>query len=99
MCPPFTGSSETWYILKVHVKSLLLKPLSVTKWECRVASANSNKYTLSHICDALQDLAENKRDCQLVNQNHSIENKYLRICISLVMCYEILTTRKHALRS
>ncbi|GBP09182.1 hypothetical protein EVAR_4051_1 [Eumeta japonica] len=67
----FAGSSQRWAILNAHVKSLLLKPLSETRWECRVSSVKAVKYQLSDICDALKDLAENTTDCQLVGNQRN----------------------------
>ncbi|KAK9753214.1 hypothetical protein QE152_g3629 [Popillia japonica] len=45
--------SLRWAISNAHVKSLSLKPLSETRWECRVASVKAVKYQLiSDISDA-----------------------------------------------
>lgn len=89
----FAGSSQRWAILNAHVKSLSLKPLSETRWECRVASVKAVKYQLSDICDALKDLAENTTDCQLVSECHSIEKEITtyEFVVSLVIWYDILT--------
>ncbi|CAK1597573.1 unnamed protein product [Parnassius mnemosyne] len=87
------GSSQRWAILNAHVKSLSLKPLSETRWECRVASVKAVKYQISDICDALKDLAENTTDCQLVSECHSIEKEITtyEFVVSLVIWYDILT--------
>ncbi|XP_064076355.1 zinc finger MYM-type protein 1-like [Vanessa tameamea] len=89
----FAGSSQRWAILNAHVKSLSLKPLSETRWECRVASVKAVKYQLSDICDALKDLAENTTHCQLVSECHSIEKEITtyEFVVSLVIWYDILT--------
>ncbi|KAJ0170969.1 hypothetical protein K1T71_013741 [Dendrolimus kikuchii] len=89
----FAGSSQRWAILNAHVKFLSLKPLSETRWECRVASVKAVKYQLSDICDALKDLAENTTDCQLVSECHSIEKEITthEFVVSLVIWYDILT--------
>ncbi|XP_067135865.1 uncharacterized protein [Centruroides vittatus] len=89
----FAGSSQSWAILKAHVKSLSLKPLSGTRWECRVESVKAVKYQLSDICDALDDLAENTTDCQLVGECHSIEKEITTYesVVALVVMYDILT--------
>lgn len=82
-----------WAILNAHVKSLFVKPLSETRWECRVASVKAVKYQLSDICDALKDLAKNTTDCQLVSECHSINNEITtyEFVVSLVIWYDILT--------
>ncbi|KAK9709387.1 hypothetical protein QE152_g26647 [Popillia japonica] len=90
----FAGSSQRWAISNAHVKSLSLKPLSETRWECRVASVKAVKYQLiSDISDALKDLAENTTDCQSVSECHSIEKEITtyEFVVSLVIWYDILT--------
>ncbi|XP_023241006.1 zinc finger MYM-type protein 1-like [Centruroides sculpturatus] len=89
----FAGSSQRWAILKAHVKSLSLKPLSETRWECRVESVKAVKYQLSDICDALKDLTENTTDCQLVSECHSVEKEITtyEFVVALVVWYDILT--------
>lgn len=89
----FSGSSQRWAILKSHVKSLSLKPLSETRWECRVESVKAVKYQLSDICDALKDLTANRTDCQLVSECLSIEKEITtyEFVVSLVIWYDILT--------
>ncbi|GBP00580.1 hypothetical protein EVAR_76875_1 [Eumeta japonica] len=89
----FAGSSQRWAILNAYVKSLSLKPLSETRWECRVASVKAVKLQLSDICDALKDLVENTTDLQLVNECHSIEKEITtyEFVVSLVIWYDIFT--------
>lgn len=48
--------------------TLFARPLSETRWECRVESVKAVKYQLSDICNAMKDLAENTTDCQLVSE-------------------------------
>ncbi|XP_023241592.1 zinc finger MYM-type protein 1-like [Centruroides sculpturatus] len=91
----FAGSSHRWAILKAHGKSLSLKPLSETSWECRVESVKAVKYQLSDICDALKDLTENITDCQLVSECHFVEKEITtyEFVVALVVWYDILTKR------
>ncbi|XP_004211002.2 zinc finger MYM-type protein 1-like [Hydra vulgaris] len=51
----FSISSKRWSILIKHV-NITLKPLSDTRWECRVESVKAVKYQLEEICDALNEV-------------------------------------------
>jgi len=39
----FSASVGRWHILKKHVKSLTVKPLCETRWECRIDCINAIK--------------------------------------------------------
>ena len=62
----FSASVQRWQVLKSHVKSFTLKPLSETRWECRVDSVKAIRYQIGDIYDALIDLSETSDDrkCQ-----------------------------------
>lgn len=87
----FAGSSERWRILKTQV-DLTVKPLSETRWECRVESVKAVKYQLKEVCAALEDLAEKTSDCLIASECASLENELTTIefIMSLVIWYDIL---------
>jgi len=53
----FSASTQRWTILQQHVKSLSLKPLSDTLWECRIESVKAVRYQTAEIRDALIEAA------------------------------------------
>jgi hypothetical protein len=87
----FSGSSMRWAVLKEHV-NISLKPLSETRWECRIESVKAVRYQLNNVSDALLDLIEKNTDCQLTSECHSLEKEITtyEFVISLVECYDIL---------
>ena len=62
----FSASVQRWKVLKRHVHSFTLKPLSETRWECRVESVKAIRYQIGDVYDALSDLSETSDDrkCQ-----------------------------------
>ena len=54
----FSASVQRWQILKIHVKSLTVKPLSDTRWECKVNSVKATRYQIGDIYDALVEISE-----------------------------------------
>lgn len=54
----FSASPYRWDILKKHVKSLTLKPLSETRWESRINAIRPLKQDLKNIITALNVLIE-----------------------------------------
>ena len=53
----FSASTQRWIILQLHVKSLSVKPLSDTRWECRIESVKAVRYQTAEIRDALTEAA------------------------------------------
>ena len=53
----FSVSTQRWTILQQHVKSLSVKPLSDTLWECRIESVKAVRYQTAEIRDALIEAA------------------------------------------
>ena len=49
----FSASTYSWIIFKKYVKGLTVKPLSTTRWECRVESVKAIRYQMMDIYDAL----------------------------------------------
>jgi hypothetical protein len=87
----FSCSCHRWGIPKEHV-DISVKPLSETRWECRVESVKAVRFQLSKVCDALLSLREKSTDCSLISECHSLENKIstFEFVVSLVIWYDIL---------
>lgn len=87
----FSSSSQRWSILKEHV-NISLKPLSETRWECRVESVKAVRFQLDQVCDALCSLREKSTDCSLISECQSLENQIstFEFIVSLVIWYDIL---------
>jgi len=56
----FSASTERWEILKKHLTCLTLKPLSETRWECRLESVKAVKMQLKEI-NALIEVSESTK--------------------------------------
>lgn len=54
----FADSNKRWEILMKHVKCYTLKPLSQTRWECRVDNVKVLRYFCPQLLDALYELVE-----------------------------------------
>ncbi|XP_050062995.1 zinc finger MYM-type protein 1-like [Aphis gossypii] len=57
----FSASTERWEILKKYLKCLTLKPLSETRWECRLESVKAVKMQLKEINEALVEVSESTK--------------------------------------
>jgi hypothetical protein len=51
----FAASTERWKILTTHVTDFTLKPLSETRWECRLQCVKPVRFQLGQIRDALEE--------------------------------------------
>ena len=58
----FGASTQRWKILKTHVKNLAVKPISDTRWECRIDSVKAVRYQTAAVYDALVEVSENAND-------------------------------------
>ena len=88
----FSASTQRWDILKKCVKKLTVKPLSETRWECRVDSVKAIRYQATEIFDALLEVADNTSDSMAHSQALSLANelKEMKFVVSIVFWYEIL---------
>lgn len=88
----FAGSTKRWEILKSKVPSLTLKPLSETRWECRVESVKAIRYQTSEVIDALLDVSAQSNDAKIKSESMSLANEMqtFEFILSLVMWYDIL---------
>lgn len=54
----FSASTRRWEILRHHVPSLTLKPLSDTRWSSRIDALTPLRYQLSQVFNALEEISE-----------------------------------------
>lgn len=71
----FAGCPKQWEILKVKVPDLTIKPLSETRWECRVESVKAIRYQSSDIKDALLKVSEDCSDPKIKSEAKSLANE------------------------
>ncbi|GBM71087.1 Zinc finger MYM-type protein 1 [Araneus ventricosus] len=57
----FESSTHRWTVLKRHVPSLTVKPLSQTRWESRINAVIPFRYQIGEIYDALLELSIDER--------------------------------------
>lgn len=88
----FSASTQRWTIFTNHVKGLSVKPLSDTRWECRVNSVKAVRYQLPEIYDALVEVAETTNDTKARSEATSLsdELKDFKFIVSIVFWYAIL---------
>ena len=88
----FSASTKRWGIFRKYVKGLSVKPLSETRWECRMESVKAVRYHLAEICDALYDLFKNTDDAQAKSDAESLCNnvRNYKFIVSLVFWHSIL---------
>ena len=88
----FSNSVKRWEILKAHV-SLNVKPLSETRWECRVESVKVIRYHIKEIKDALLEVAETTTEPKINSESQSLAHNELEdfeFILALVIWYDIL---------
>ncbi|XP_073470341.1 zinc finger MYM-type protein 1-like [Aquarana catesbeiana] len=87
----FSGSSNRWAILKEKV-NITLKPLSETRWECRVESVKAVRYQLKEIAECLEEMAQKNADPAFCSECNSLKEEILsyEFVLSLIVWYEIL---------
>lgn len=90
----FSSSVARWRILKTHVPSLSLKPLSDTRWESRVNAIKPLISNLKNICDSLAEIAhDDTKDIKSRGMAQSILEKItvFKFICSIVIWYNLLT--------
>ena len=85
------SAGNRWTILTDRVK-LTLKPLSTTRWECRIESVKAVRYQLSEIIDALEELSRKTDDSLIASECDSLSEDLssYEFIISLVTWHDIL---------
>lgn len=89
----FSSSTNRWGVLKKHCPELTLKPLSETRWECRVESIKAIRYQIPGIIKALEEVSDVTNDSKLKSEAHSLvtyELENYEFILSLVIWYDIL---------
>jgi hypothetical protein len=74
------------------VKNLTVKPVSDTRWECKVDSVKAIRYQIGDIYDALVEVSETANDPKCQTEAHSLakELKNFTFLVTLSIWYEIL---------
>ena len=57
----FSASTHLWQVLMHHVPHLIVKPLSETRWECRINALKPLHYQLGDIYDARTEISKMTR--------------------------------------
>ncbi|KAL4112057.1 hypothetical protein QTP88_015905 [Uroleucon formosanum] len=89
----FSSSTGRWDILKKYCDLYTLKPLSETRWECRVNSVKALRFQLPSVIEALEEVSNTTNDPKTKSEAHSLvinELNSYEFVISLVIWYEIL---------
>jgi hypothetical protein len=88
----FASSTKRWTIFRSHVTGLSLKPLSETRWECRMDSVKAIRYQASQVCDALKELADTTENANTKSDAQSLVNQMrnYKFLVSLVFWHSLL---------
>ncbi|XP_030068040.1 uncharacterized protein LOC115476054 [Microcaecilia unicolor] len=88
----FSASTKRWAVFRKHVRSPTAKPLSDTRWECRIQSVRAVRYQAGNFYDALIEIAEASEDAQARSEAESLANqmKDYKFIVSLVFWYDLL---------
>ncbi|XP_025203847.1 zinc finger MYM-type protein 1-like [Melanaphis sacchari] len=90
----FSSSTSRWDILKKYCNLYTLKPLSETRWECRVNSVKALRFQLPSVIKALEEMANTTNDPKTRSEANSLvvnELNSYEFVLSLVIWYEILS--------
>ncbi|XP_055524477.1 zinc finger MYM-type protein 1-like [Wyeomyia smithii] len=72
----FSASTHRWSVLKKHITSLTVKPLSGTRWESRIDAVTPLRFNIGEIYDALYEASEDlKQDAFARNTAKSLAKK------------------------
>ncbi|XP_001943532.2 zinc finger MYM-type protein 1-like [Acyrthosiphon pisum] len=88
----FSASTERWEILNKHLKCLTLKPLSETRWECRLESVKAVKMQLKEINNALIEVSESTKIPAIKSEAISLAEHEMsyEFVLSSVIWYNLL---------
>ncbi|XP_068212688.1 zinc finger MYM-type protein 1-like [Palaemon carinicauda] len=92
----FSASTHRWDVLKRHVQSLTVKPLSETRWESRIDALKPIHYQIGDIYDALNEMATDSTLLGSSGNSTSAEAKALangiatfKFLVSLIICKQL----------
>ncbi|XP_047139200.1 uncharacterized protein LOC124815076 [Hydra vulgaris] len=83
----FASSTKRWTVFKKHVKGLSVKPLSETRWECRMESVKAVRFQAAEVCDALEELAKSTNDAQGKSEAESLVNQMTNYRFLVALCF------------
>ncbi|XP_042212039.1 zinc finger MYM-type protein 1-like [Homarus americanus] len=93
----FSASTRRWEVLKRHVPSMTVKPLSDTRWESHINALKSLRYQLGNIVDALIEISDDISLTGSSGNSSRVEARSLanniskfKFIVSLVVWYDIL---------
>lgn len=90
----FSASTYRWSILKNHITSLTVKPLSTTRWESRIDAVTPLRFNVGEVYDALFEASKDqKQDAFARNTAKGIAKKLknFKFLCSLVVWHLILS--------
>ncbi|XP_065667637.1 uncharacterized protein LOC101237043 isoform X2 [Hydra vulgaris] len=83
----FASSTKRWTVFKKHVKCLSVKPLSETRWECRMESVKAVRFQAAEVCDALEELAKSTNDAQGKSEAESLVSQMTNYRFLVALCF------------
>ena len=88
----FGASTLRWKILKTHAKILIVKPISDTRWECRIDTVKAVRYQTAAVYNALVEVSENANDPNAKTEATGLAKqlKTLQFLVTLVIWYDLL---------
>lgn len=89
----FSASTHRWEILKKHVKSLTVKPLCETRWECKIESVKAIRFQIGDVYDAIVEVSENTNDPKCKTEAKALAKtiKCIKFLTTLCIWYDILS--------
>ena len=89
----FAALAFRWEILKNHLKTLTLKPLSDTRWESRIGSLKPLRFKIENVHDALLSIYKNADIDNMIRDEASgllVTIKQFKFLCSVYIWYTIL---------
>ncbi|XP_065642806.1 52 kDa repressor of the inhibitor of the protein kinase-like [Hydra vulgaris] len=83
----FASSTKRWTVFKKHVKCLSVKPLSETRWECRMESVKAVRFQAAEVCDALEELAKSTNDARGKSEAESLVSQMTNYRFLVALCF------------
>nr|XP_047133848.1 uncharacterized protein LOC101240817 [Hydra vulgaris] len=83
----FASSTKRWTVFKKHLKDLSVKPLSETRWECRMESVKAVRFQAAEVCDALEELAKSTNDARGKSEAESLVSQMTNYRFLVALCF------------